>query len=257
MRNEIITGQTPEEQELIRKLSELAELEEKWVQHELDLATLQAELNAFESIYLRIVGVRLAELDEIEAQIAETKARLKPKDNKMQEHAAHARNKAQCSAEATGISQELKKEKFKPSEKLKKLYREVAKSLHPDLAEDEKERLRREKLMAEANRAYEDGDEAKLRAILDEWESSPESVKGEGVAAELVRVIRKISQIKKRLRSIRIELTQLRKSDLYKLKRNAEKAEDKGRDLLSELAAQVDEDIAVALNRLAELSRKQ
>ena len=257
MKSEIMKGKTPEEKELGRKLSQLAELEEKLAQRELDLATLQAELNAFESIYLRIVGVRLAELDEIEAQIAETKARLKPKDNKMHEHAAHARSRAQSSAEETGISQELKKEKFKPSERLKKLYREVAKSIHPDLAVDEKERLRREKLMAEANRAYEDGDEAKLRAILDEWESSPESVKGEGTAAELVRVIRKLSQIKKRLRSIEIELTQLKKSDLYKLKRDTEKAEDKGRDLLSELAAQVDDDIAEALNRMAEISRKQ
>jgi hypothetical protein len=250
-------GKTPEDQELSKKLSELADLEDKLAQHELDLATLQAELNVFESTYLRTVGVRLAELDEIEAKIAEAKARLKPKDETMQKHATHARNKAQSSAEATGIPQELKREKFKPSETLKKLYREVAKSLHPDLAVDEKDRLRREKLMAEANRAYEDGDEAKLRAILDEWESSPESIKGEGTAAELVRVIRKISQIKKRLRSIEIEVTQLKKSDLYKLKRNTEKAEDKGRDLLSELAAQVEEDIAVALNRLAELSRKQ
>jgi hypothetical protein len=47
--------------------------------------------------------------------------------------------------------------------------------------------------MAEANRAYEEGDEERLRVILQEWEGSPESVKGDGPGAELVRVIRKIA----------------------------------------------------------------
>ena len=49
---------------------------------------------------------------------------------------------------------------------LKKLYREIAKRIHPDLATDEKDRARRHKLMAEANRAYEDGDEARIVQLL-------------------------------------------------------------------------------------------
>lgn len=221
----------------------------------MDLATLRAELYTFQESYLHTVGVRLAELDEIEAQIAEAEARLRPKDNRFQEKASHARAQAKQSAEATGIIEEPKKEKFKPSERLKALYREVAKRIHPDLAIDEKERLRRQILMADANSAYKEGDEAKLLAILDEWESRPESVKGEGTAAELVRVIRKISQVETRLRAIEIEIAQLEESDLYKLKIEAERAEDEGRDLLTELASQVDEKIAFASKRLAEITR--
>ena len=49
-------------------------------------------------------------------------------------------------------------------------------------------------LMTEANAAYERGDAETLRRILEEYESSPESVKGVGVAADLVRVIRQIKQ---------------------------------------------------------------
>ena len=256
MKTDITRTQTPEERELDRKLYELSELETELAQRELDLATLQAELHTFEAKYIRIVGIRYTELDEIEAQIAEAEARLKPKDNKIQEEAAQARDQAQASAQAAGIAQEPREEKFSPSESLKKLYREVAKCIHPDLATDEKERSRRQQLMTDANRAYEEGDEAKLRAILAEWESSPESVEGEGTAAELVRVIRKIAQVEKRLRVIETEITQLEESDLYQLKTKVEAAENEGRDLLDEMASRVKEEIASASERLARITGK-
>ncbi len=67
----LIRAQTPEEKELARKLAELTLLEGQLAQQELDLATLQAELHAFERRYLHIVGVRYAELDEINAKIDE------------------------------------------------------------------------------------------------------------------------------------------------------------------------------------------
>lgn len=257
MTTELIRNQTPEDKELSRKLSELGELEAELPQRELDLATLQAELHAFEGIYLRTVGLRLAKLDEIKAQIAEAEAQLKPKDNKIQEQAAKSRAQAQKSAEATGFTKELKVDKFKPSESLKKLYREVAKLIHPDLAVDDEDRILRQKLMGDANHAYEQGDEAKLQAILAEWESSPESVKGEGTAAELVRVIRKIAQVEKRLHAIEIEIAQLKESDLYKLKTKVAKTEDEGRNLLGELASQVDEEIVLANKRLAVINRRR
>ncbi|MBU2623648.1 MAG: molecular chaperone DnaJ [Proteobacteria bacterium] len=257
MKNDITRSKTPEEQEFSRKLSELDELETELAQRELDLATFQAELHTFETRYLRTVGARYAELDEIQAQIAEAETQIKPKDKKIQEQAAQARAKAKESAQAAWITEEPREEKFKPSESLKKLYRELAKCIHPDLAVDEKERLRRQKLMADANRAYEEGDEVKLKAILAEWESSPESVKGEGIAVDLVRVIRKIAQVKKRLGTIETEIAHLGKSDLYKLKTKAEKAEDVGRDLLAEMALRVDKEVVLASKCLTEMTRRR
>ena len=253
MRADITRMQSPEERELSRKLYELSELQTELAQRELDLATLQAELHTFEARYIRVVGVCYAELDEIKAKIAEAEARLKPKDDNIQEEAAQARAQAQASAQATGIAQEPREEKFTPSENLKKLYRQVAKCIHPDLATDENERTRRQHLMADANRAYEEGDEAKLRAILAEWESSPESVKGEGIATELVRVIRKIAQVEKRLRAIEIEIAQLEESDILQLKTKVETAENEGRDLLVEMASRVNEEIDLANKYLAEI----
>jgi len=256
MKKEVIRGQTPEERELRKKLLELAGLETELTQRELDLATIQIELHDFEARYLRIVGARLAELDEVQAQIAETEARLRPGDNNIRHQASKARAQAQESAQASSFTQEVIERKFEPSETLKKLYREVAKRIHPDLTVDEKERSLREQLMTEANHAYQEGDEAKLRSILEKWESSPESVKGEGIPAELVRAIRKIAQVNKRLHIIEIEITELEKSDLHQLKTEAEKAEREGRDLLAEMASRVEKDISLAKKRLTEIAIK-
>lgn len=49
---------SPEEEELARKRDELSRLQSILVDRELELADLRAELSAFESLYLRTVGVR-------------------------------------------------------------------------------------------------------------------------------------------------------------------------------------------------------
>ena len=110
--------------------------------------------------------------------------------------------------------------------------------------------------MAEVNLAYENGDEAKLRSILADWESSPDTVEGEGVGAELIRVIRKIAQIQKRLTNIDAEIQQLNTSDLYQLKAKADETENQGRDLLEEMASQVEQQIEGAKERLDAVENK-
>ena len=170
---------TPEEQELERKRADFASLESQLTQPELELATLQAEMSVFDIRYLRVVGSLYAELDELEAQIAEVLARIQPENHADQEHAAQARAQAQESADATGTAEVPKAQDiFHPSDDLKKLYRDVARHLHPDLATDEEDRVRRHGFMADVNQAYEEEDESRLRAILLEWESNPEAVEG-------------------------------------------------------------------------------
>jgi hypothetical protein len=103
------------------------------VQLELDLATLQAELRTFEGRYLRFVGRLYAELDEINAQIAEALARFSPQDHPTQQQAAYARRQAHESAQAAGDAgtSESAPTVFHPSESIKKLYRDVARRVHP------------------------------------------------------------------------------------------------------------------------------
>jgi hypothetical protein len=239
--------QTPEQQELGVKQAELAKLQQELAQRELDLATLEVEMRAFEIRYLRTVGPRYAALDEIEAKIAEHKAALNPNNIPAQNSANAARKQADESAQRAQAANSIsKKAEFKPSEELKKLYRAIAKQIHPDLSENEKERLQRERLMSDANIAFENGDAEQLRQILHEWESSPESVKGDSTAAELIRVIRKIAQARERVDAIDARISTLNKSELFQLKRRVEESAMGGIDLLERMAQDIDKRITAA-----------
>jgi len=186
-------------------------------ERELELADLRAQLKSFEGHYLRQVGVLYAELDDWEANIAEIEASLKPSATASQ-RVQETRKRAGETHEATH-GEASKARDFQPSADLRSLFREAAKRLHPDFAKDEADRLLRTRLMAQANAAYSQGDAEALQRILDEFGNSPESVQGEGVGAELVR--------------------SLRASEIAQLKQDAEAAQQEGRDLLAELAADV------------------
>lgn len=256
--NELVINkrQTPEDRELANKKVELEKLKVFLTERELDLATLKAELNAFDLRYLQIVGVLYAELDEIEAQIAEAEAEQTPDNKQAKERAAKARAQADETSYTTGsVKKRNLAEKFKPSESLKRLYRELARLLHPDLVLDEKEKAKRHDLMAKANKAYEAGDEELLVQMLAEQQSSPDAIEGDSVGAELIRVIRQIARAKKRLEEIDDEFASLERSDLFELRAKVEEADREGRDLLSELATLVNETIVEARHRFAAKDR--
>jgi serine/threonine protein kinase len=247
---------SPEQSELAKKRAELAPIEAIRAQRELELVTLQAELRDFESRYLGIVGVRYTELDEIEAQIAEAIATLDPNDETARAQAEQARFQAQESAQATeSVSSDKPSGECAPSDRLKRLRREAARLIHPDTVLDEGEKQRHHEWMAKVNKAFDDRDEVGLREILNQWESSPESVIGEGVAADLVRVIRKIALVEQRLKAIEEEMVSLEQSDLYLLRSKVHEAQAEGIDLLSEMAAEVGEQIDDAGQRLEEILR--
>ena len=264
MSTEVVRQVLPEEWELKRKEIELAKLESILTQRELELATFNAELNLFQARYLKILGGLYSRLDDLEAKIAEKQARLNPKNREARKKAAAARAQAEESAKEAWSAEQHShncntenRYNFKPTENLKKLYREVAKRIHPDLAADEKQRHKQQQLMAEANRAYEDGDEVRLRAILHQWENGPESVQGDECGAKLVRVIRKIAQVKARLRTIDIEFIKLKESSLYQLKAKVEEHEKKGLDLLAEMAVFMSQKIIEAEQRLQNVTWRE
>jgi hypothetical protein len=255
MEHSFVRSLTPEEQELENKLAELEQLESEFSQIELGLATFRAEMTAFDLKYNQIVGVRLAQLDNIGAQIAEILAKMSPGDEEAAHEAKRARQKARASATAAGPTRSPCPfdSGFVASEELKALFREAAKKCHPDLAVDENERHRRTKVMAEINAAFMVGDAERLRSILADWTASPENVRGDDVASKLVRVIRKIAQGRKRLDSAKLELDQLKQTDIYQLMVRATEAAKEQRDLLHEMSQAIVSRIHEQQRRLDDL----
>jgi hypothetical protein len=231
----LIKSRRPEDAELSRKQKELAELQSRLADLELQLLTLRLELAEFDKLYHSRVGPLYAELDEVEALIAENLARDKPLDDNVVEFATEARKRADDSRQTVADGPQTVPNPVTRSEKLRDLYRTVAKTLHPDLSQDNGDHIIRERLMTEANLAYARGDENGLRAILDEYEGSPDSVLGNDVAADLIRTIRRISLANRRSKEIEDEVQRLEGSETYKLKTTVEEGSRKGTDVLGEL----------------------
>lgn len=258
MGTEIIHQITAEEWEYKSKNAELSSLEGQLAQQELDLATFRGEINSFRARYLAAVGSRYWELDKLEAEIAEIEACRKPYDQAARQRAEQTRAQAEESAKAAYNQGKMKETtpRFKPTESLKKLYRQIAKQIHPDLAVDDQERTRYQRLMAKANQAYQVGDEIGLQNIIRQLKKSSVPEKNDNIIDKLARIIRQIAQVKERLSGIEREMKEIRSSSLYQLKLKVEAADINGSDLLVEMAGFLDEQIALARVNLARIKAK-
>ena len=264
---------TPEEKELAIKKARLEELEGRLIERELELETLRGGLLQFERNYQAATIERYAQLDELRFRIADLQAQRAPDDKAA---LAAAQVSKAAAARTAAMARSLKPKpsseprprskssaprpapaapQFSPTELLKKLYRDVAKAIHPDLADNDAERADRHKFMIRANEAYEASDEKALSAILEEWRHAPESVKGEGAAAELIRAIRKIARCEDRLEVITIEVDKMQTAGIFGIKMLADEADKLERDFLAEMTGRIDADIAAAKEFLEHLQR--
>lgn len=248
----LVRSLRPEDAELAKKLEELTGLQSQLADLELQLCNLRLELSEFESLYCAKVGPVYAELDELEALIAERIAKERPNDAKAAEAASTARRQADESRKAAAEALAIPAQPMR-SNTLRELYKTAAKRLHPDLARDEADRAIRARLMTEANLAYAKGDEAGLRAILDEYDSSPDSVIGTDVAAELVRAIRRISLARRRIESVEAEIAELKTSELFKLKTLVDDGNRQGTDVLGEMVERIKGQVQVRREQLRTL----
>src|SRR6201996_2485198 len=187
---EIILQRTPDDAALLDKREQLAAVRTTLAERESELAQIRAHLKTFEGRYVRQVGILYAELDEIEARIAEREVNLYDSDA-ARRRAEETRQRAQETHDAAfGDAREA--EEFDPPASLKTLFREVAKRIHPDFARDNVEQKHFTFLMACANQAYSRGDTDTLQRLLDDHLEINASIVGEGAVAELLRITRQI-----------------------------------------------------------------
>jgi hypothetical protein len=219
--------------------SRVAELEAMFGKRRSHVARVKSELDAFEIDYRKRVGTLHERLDALELAIAE--AELGEISKRLgSDPRASTQSSAAAKIEAPRLT----------SDAVRKLFRDVAKAVHPDLAGDEATRDRRHALMIEANRAYASGDEEQLRFILDAWERSPEAVQGSDPEAMRLRLVRRIGQIEDQLEMLARDLAALKDSPLGKLKAMVDEAAAQGKNLVRDMVGRLKRDILVATNRL-------
>ena len=205
-----------------------------------ELAGARADLEAFRLRYRREVGQLHEELEDLERAIAEAELGELSKLVDERERDTSSAPSGQPPDTAVRLT----------SDAVRRLFRDVAKTIHPDLARDEQARSRRHSLMVEANRAYALGDEERLRSILESWERSPEAVQGSDPEATRLRLERRLAQIEEHLDACARDLSALQASRLYELKAMVDDAAARGSDLIADTVRRLKRDIMAATNRL-------
>jgi hypothetical protein len=236
----------PEEQELARLDAQQKELEEQLASAELSLETAATETERFKKRYYHTVGRLYAELDELEAKIANARQKQAPNDPDVRAHAKATEERAKRTAEEAGLIESQPDSEPEITPTLKQAYRRAVKLMHPDLALTEKERLRRTALMAQINLAYKRGDLAAIERLIKEYGEDPEAIVGEDVASRIVKTVRRIAQLRRRIEEVTRELEALQKNDTYRLKQTIEEQEANKRDPLGDLARDLRDQIAEA-----------
>ncbi|MEU5820815.1 hypothetical protein [Streptomyces sp. NPDC047803] len=166
--------------------------EQALIEFEIAVETFRVEVENFSRLHHQRLGPMYTRLDELDARIAEARA-AKTGDPEDLRKAEEARSVVMPMPgvdelfhdwmDGDGLSPEASAmltdqpvrppKRVRPTEESRKLYRDLVRRAHPDLAQDETERTRRDEFIARVNAAYGRGDEAVLRELAEEWEAGP------------------------------------------------------------------------------------
>jgi hypothetical protein len=219
------------------------DLHEQLAEIEVEHATLNAELRAFESDYLRRVGVVDVQVQELEARILAL---------------AWARSGLAADRDAADEAEQRFRETTTalrsipapagppPTDDLKTLFRDAAKRMHPDLVADDAGRSHAEAFMKRLNQAYRDGDAEAIGNLVRQWETSPYAVASTHGSRPTPALTAAVEQAEARLAATR-------NSRLGQLMEETFLASMQGRDLLQELRWNAEEALANARIRVTAL----
>ncbi|MFE9855019.1 J domain-containing protein [Streptomyces sp. NPDC005780] len=242
--------------------------EQALIEFEIAVETFRVEVENFSRLHHQRLGPMYARLDELDALIAEARAARSgdPEDlRKAQDARAIVMPMPGVDElfhdwiDSDGLSPEAAAmlteqpvrppKRVRPTDEARKLYRELARKAHPDLAQDEKERARRDEFITRVNAAYGRGDEALLRELAQEWAAGPVVPPAElSEADELYARLNWLTQRKELLTVLAQELEQSAIGAMLRM------APDDPDHLLEEIAEQL---LGEVSQREAELSGLQ
>jgi len=236
MSHQLFRETSVDERALAALREQVRVLRAELVREEQALGELRGQIASFEGRYLQQVGILLKQLDGWQRKIAELHA----------EHAHLAEDLGDATlpeeqADAGVVPQRM------TSPNLRALFRELARRVHPDFAEDAEDEQARTRMMAYANDAFRRGDAATLQRMLDGFAEDVSATRS--VQAELADAKKQRSLLEEDLRMVAEELAALRQSDTAQLQRDVIAAAQGGRDLLADLANRVRGAISLAMRQ--------
>ncbi|MBT2390298.1 MULTISPECIES: J domain-containing protein [Streptomyces] len=227
--------------------------EQALIEFEIALETFRVEVENFSRLHHQKLGPMYARLDELDAQIAEARAARSgdPEDlRKAQEARAMVMPMPGVEElfhdwmDSEGLSPEAAAmlndqpvqapKRVRPSEEARKLYRELARKAHPDLAQDEEERARRDEFITRVNAAYGLGDAARLRELAEEWAAGP--VPAEQPFSESEELYARLEWLSRRKELLTVVAHELEESAIGAMLKMAPEDPDR---LLEEIAEQL------------------
>ncbi|MEP6783425.1 MAG: hypothetical protein ABI983_07125 [Acidobacteriota bacterium] len=236
----LVRSERPHDHDVDGLRARVTELESLLGERHAEVDRTRADLDAFSIKYRQAVGLLHEELDRLELELAEVELGI---------ITGRLADDANDSVDSPAVERPEPAPRF-TSDAVRKLFRDVAKAIHPDLAEGDEERDRRHALMVEANRAYELGDEERLRLILQAWERSPDAVQGVDLDAMRQRLIRRLEQVEAQLETLAIDLAAMKGSSLWKLKAMVDEEATAGKNLIEDMIRRLKRDMLVTTNRL-------
>jgi hypothetical protein len=151
----------------------------------------------------------------------------------------------------------IPRQRPKATEDIKKVYRKLALRYHPDLANNEEDRLHRNALMARINDAYGERDLEALLALSYRAADEPEEVGDVPLAVlKLRRMIAESAELSERIQELKVERFDLTHSVLFDLKIQEKWDKRTGRNPLEEMAAWFELEYERLNKRLNELRGK-
>jgi hypothetical protein len=255
-------------EELVRLQRELREAEAELADREAELIDLRVELSAFQLEYDTRVGRKAAELDEIEAEIA----RLNKWIGEYRQWGPSGPPRTRGGEPYVSVEEQYRRTWREPHEepldlhtwfdragktppvteaRIKRLYRQLCRRFHPDLTQDPEERAWRTERMAAINAAYAGRTRDSRRALADlqALADQPDYVRVRALnderagAPSLPALRERLSRVRRRLGQIEREMRALIDGPAMQMSLQIKLARQRGQDMLSAMAADVERDL--------------
>jgi len=235
-------------QKLTRLRREVETIQAQLIEAEAQLADRQAEINAFEFEFEARVGYLLDKLSALDREISHYTDLIET-----------IRNRDRFGGAYLSVERQYQRAWEKPTQsapipppeplptateaEIKKLYRQLARQFHPDLAADETERAYRTEQMAAINDAYAARSLVELQRLGQERAIPQAGKAGQTDAQRLAALEAELARCRRRLGEIEIALKRLEQRPSLALSLQVKLAWKRGEDILAQMAQEFEQQV--------------